>query len=47
MGAVTATADTLRGAIDAAYEKISSVSFENAYYRRDIGAKALAAGEEN
>ena len=40
---VTATADTLKGAIDGAYEKVKSVSFENAYYRSDIGARALKA----
>ncbi|MBR2473928.1 MAG: phosphoribosylamine--glycine ligase [Clostridia bacterium] len=40
---VTATADTLKGAIDGAYEKVKNVSFENAYYRSDIGARALKA----
>ena len=38
---VTATADNLKSAIDAAYEKIKKISFFNAYYRTDIGAKAL------
>lgn len=40
---VTATADTLKGAIDAAYGKVAKVSFENAYYRSDIGQRALKA----
>ncbi|MCD7860490.1 MAG: phosphoribosylamine--glycine ligase [Oscillospiraceae bacterium] len=40
---VTATADTLRGAVDAAYRRCTEVHFANAYYRRDIGARALAA----
>ena len=44
---VTATADTLREAIDAAYEKVNMVSFRNAYYRHDIGTRALRATEEN
>ncbi len=39
---VTATAGNLQNAINASYEKVSKISFENAYYRRDIGAKALA-----
>ena len=38
---VTATADTLEDAVDAAYEKVGRIAFENAYYRKDIGAKAL------
>ena len=44
---VTATADTLENAIASAYEKVKTVHFENAYYRRDIGQKALKAGKEN
>ena len=40
---VTATADTLKGAIDAAYGKVAKVSFDNAYYRSDIGQRALKA----
>ncbi len=40
---VTATADTLEKAIESAYENVSHVSFENAFYRRDIGRSALAA----
>ena len=30
-----------------AYEKAEKISFENAFYRRDIGLKALNAGKEN
>ncbi len=44
---VTATADSLEQAIQQAYEKASTISFANAFYRKDIGKKALAAREEN
>ena len=44
---VTATAPTLKEARCAAYEKVEKISFENAFYRRDIGLKALNAGKEN
>ena len=40
---VTATADTLKAAVDKAYEQIKKIDFENAHYRRDIGARALKA----
>lgn len=40
---VTEVADTLAEAIDAAYATVKTVKFENAYYRNDIGKKALAA----
>lgn len=40
---VTETADTLEDAIKKAYDKVSKVTFENAYYRKDIGKKALNA----
>ena len=43
---VIGTADTLKGALDKAYENVSNINFEGAYYRRDIGARALAAMEE-
>ena len=43
---VTAVEDTLREAIASAYEKAEKIHFENAFYRHDIGAKALAAREE-
>lgn len=42
---VTATADTLREAVDAAYAKAAKVRFDNGFYRKDIGARALAAKE--
>lgn len=42
---VTATADTLEKAINKAYEKVGKVEFENAFYRKDIGARALKAKE--
>ena len=42
---VTATADTLPAAIAEAYRLAGEVNFENAYCRRDIGQKALAAME--
>ena len=38
---VTATAPTLKEAIEKAYSRVDNVSFEGAYYRRDIGARAL------
>lgn len=40
---VTATADSLREAVDAAYAKAAKVKFDNGFYRKDIGARALAA----
>ena len=40
---VTAVSDTLESAIEAAYGKVNSVKFGNAYYRHDIGQKALLA----
>ena len=43
---VTAVADTLREAITDAYRMLEKISFENAYYRKDIGKKALM-GTEN
>ncbi len=43
---VTAVADTLPEAIAASYEKVGKISFENAFYRKDIGKRALAATEE-
>ncbi len=43
---VTAVASDLKGAIAAAYEKVKTVRFENAYYRKDIGQRALKAKEE-
>ena len=40
---VTAVADDLKSAIDDAYEMVKTVHFENAYYRHDIGQRALKA----
>ncbi len=45
--AVTATADTLAAAIDAAYAAADRIHFDNAYCRRDIGQRALLARKEN
>ncbi len=38
---VTETAPTLKEAIAKAYETVGAVSFDNAYYRKDIGKRAL------
>ncbi len=40
---VTEVSDTLESAISKAYETVKTVKFENAYYRSDIGKRALAA----
>lgn len=40
---VTAVADELIDAVSAAYAKVARIDFEGAYYRRDIGSRALAA----
>ncbi len=40
---VTETAPTLKDALDKAYETVKSVDFANAYYRKDIGKRALMA----
>ena len=42
----TAIADSLPAAIDAAYGLVEQIHFDNAYYRHDIGARALMAKEE-
>ena len=42
---VTATAETLTDAIKKAYCEVGKVHFDNAFYRHDIGARALKAGE--
>ena len=41
----TATAPTLREAIDGAYATVEKIKFDNAYYRKDIGQRALMAKE--
>ena len=43
---VTSVANTLKDAINASYEKVENIKFDNRYYRNDIGQKALKAGEE-
>ena len=43
---VTAIAGNLKRAIKKAYKKVSKISFENAYFRTDIGARALKAYSE-
>jgi phosphoribosylamine-glycine ligase len=40
---VTAVADNLSLAVTSAYRKLESVRFSNAYFRSDIGSRALAA----
>ena len=40
---VTAIGDTLADAIDKAYANVPKVKFDNAFYRHDIGARALKA----
>ncbi len=41
----TAVADSLPAAIEGAYKLVEQIHFDNAYYRHDIGAKALQAKE--
>ena len=43
---VTATAESLEKAIEKAYKATAQVKFANAYCRKDIGQKALAAAKE-
>lgn len=43
---VTQIAGTLAAAVEASYNSVEKIHFDNAYYRRDIGARALAAGED-
>ncbi len=42
---VTALGDTLAQAIEKAYAAVEQVDFQAGFYRRDIGARALRAGE--
>ena len=44
---VTSIDDSLKGAIEKSYKKVENIKFDNRYYRNDIGARALKAGEEN
>lgn len=41
----TAVADDLKSAVNEAYDMVGEISFENAYYRHDIGARALKCFE--
>ncbi len=43
---VTAVENTLKEAIATAYDRVSNIAFDNAFYRKDIGARALKAEEE-
>ena len=40
---VTAVANTLKDAIDASYGMVEQIHFDNAFYRRDIGKRAMEA----
>ncbi|MBR6742697.1 MAG: phosphoribosylamine--glycine ligase [Clostridia bacterium] len=42
----TAVSETLAGAIDGAYEMVKRIKFDNAYFRKDIGKRAMKAGKE-
>ena len=42
----TAVDTTLKAAIDGAYALVSQIKFDNAFYRHDIGARAMKAMEE-
>ena len=42
---VTAAAEDLPAALKLAYERVGHIHFQNAFYRRDVGKRALAAKE--
>lgn len=42
---VTHVDESLKKAIDGAYDKVQKIKFDNAFYRHDIGARALLATE--
>ena len=42
---VTAVADTLRDALACSYAMVERIRFDNAYYRRDIGKRAMEADQ--
>ncbi len=44
---VTCVRDSLQEALEASYAAVKTICFEGAYYRHDIGARALQAKEEN
>jgi phosphoribosylamine-glycine ligase len=39
--AVTGWERSLRGALDVAYERVARIQFDGAYWRKDIGHRAL------
>ena len=43
---ITSVADSLAEAIELSYKKVNKVHFDNAFYRKDIGKRALKAMEE-
>ncbi|MBQ5321233.1 MAG: phosphoribosylamine--glycine ligase [Oscillospiraceae bacterium] len=44
---VTAVSKSLTEAIDKSYKLVNEIHFDNAYYRNDIGARAMKAAKEN
>jgi len=44
---VTALGNSIKEAIDKAYKAVGKINFENMYYRRDIGRRALSRQEAN
>ena len=42
---VTAVENTLKSAVEKSYEYVNQIRFDNAFYRNDIGARALALTE--
>ena len=42
----TAVEEDLKSAVKSAYELVSKIHFDNAFYRSDIGARALAVLED-
>ncbi len=42
---VIGTGETLEKALDTAYARVKKISFANAFYRTDIGARAKKATE--
>ena len=42
---VTEKADSLEEAIEKAYSDVERIHFKNAFYRKDIGQRALKAGK--
>ena len=43
---VTAVENNLKDAVKSSYSLVEKISFDNAFYRHDIGAKALAVLED-